>query len=77
MVNTFTSSWLVQPTNQLAANFYSPEDYETVAQLTPFANGILGLYLTVVAVTMVFRKFIGLELASLMQIGYLSILQNT
>ena len=47
-----------------------------VNKLTPFANTLLGWYLALVFLTLVFRKFIGLELATLVQLGYLSLLQN-
>ena len=40
------------------------------------ANIFLYLYLTVVFASLIFRKFIGLELACLIQFGYLSLLIN-
>ena len=47
---------------------YEPTD------LTVLASGVSGSALTVVAVTTVFRKFIGLEIATLYQAGYLTML---
>lgn len=76
LVPNITSSWVVAPTNQLAAMVYTQEDYDTVAKLTPLANALLGSYLSIVILTLVFRKFIGLELATFFQLGYLSLLQN-
>lgn len=76
LVPNITSSWVVAPTNQLAAMVYTQEDYDTVAKLTPLANALLGSYLSIVILSLVFRKFIGLELATFFQIGYLSLLQN-
>lgn len=76
LVPNITSTWVVAPTNQLAAMVYTEEDYETVAKLTPLADALLGSYLTIMILTLVFRKFIGLELATFFQLGYLSLLQN-
>lgn len=68
---------MVSPTNQLSAVVYSEEDYKLASRLTVLANVLLGIYLSIAASTLIFRKFIGLELATLFQIGYLSLLQNT
>ena len=45
--------------------------------LTPVATAILCVYLAVVLASLAFRKFIGLELATLVQLGYLSLLSNS
>ena len=45
-------------------------------KLTPLAIAILCAYLAVVLASLGFRKFIGLELATLVQFGYLSLLSN-
>ena len=37
---------------------------------------MVGSYLTVSGSTLLFRKFIGLEMAGMIQFGYLSLLQN-
>ena len=41
-----------------------------------YMNIIIYIYLTVFVVSVFLRKFIGLELACLIQIGYLSLLTN-
>lgn len=37
---------------------------------------VVGAMITLVVASLVFRKFIGLELSCLVQLGYLSLLQN-
>ena len=44
--------------------------------MTPLVNAILGFCLAVVFLSVFSRKFIGLELACLVQIGFLSLIQN-
>lgn len=76
LVPEIVHSWTVLTTNQLAAVIYSPEDYATNARVRSLADGLLYSALAVVFLTMAYRKFIGLELASLIQLGYLSVLMN-
>lgn len=71
-----TSTWTVDPTNQLKAVVYSNDEYERSGQIQTVANLINGLFLATMFITMVYRKFIGLELATLIQMGYLSLLHN-
>ena len=72
----YTFSWTVQTTNQLAVVAYSDEDYQQLEIIAKAANIIIYIYLTVFVVSLFLRKFIGLELAFLIQIGYLSLLTN-
>ena len=44
--------------------------------MSTWGNAIIGFYLAIVLLTCFFRKFIGLEMATLVQLGYLSLLQN-
>ena len=60
LIEDITHTWKVEPTNQLAAVVYSKEDYNTNAKIRNFANGILYFGLTIIIITMVYRKFIGL-----------------
>lgn len=55
---------------------YSEENYSTLDKLTTFSQGLMGSYLTLLILAVVVRKYIGLELAALFQLGYLSLLQN-
>ena len=71
-----SSTWNVQPTNNIPAVVYSDSDYQANKITTILANIIVGCYLTVLFITMAYRKFIGLELATLIQMGYLSLLMN-
>lgn len=76
LVANLSSPWVVNPSNHLAAEVYSAADYKAVDALTPFAKAVLGSYLGFSLLTVSFRKYLGLELATLMQVGYLSLLQN-
>jgi hypothetical protein len=76
MVPNITSLWKVQSTNQLAVLVYSYSDYQELNRIATLANLLVYAMLLIMALTLVFRKFIGLELASLIQFGYLSLLQN-
>jgi hypothetical protein len=77
MTSAQVSTWRVQSTNQLAVVAYTEGDYHKLQKMAMLANILLGAYLSLVCLTLIFRKFIGLELATLFQIGYLSLLQNT
>jgi hypothetical protein len=71
-----SNSWTVAPTNHLSAAFYPASTYEQVKKMQPYSSAVLGVYLSLSLVTLFFRKFIGLELATLIQIGYLSLVMN-
>jgi hypothetical protein len=71
-----TNRWTVEPTNQLKAIVYEEEEYALMADLSALAYVIVGGYLGIFFLAMLFRRFIGLELATLIQFGYLSLLQN-
>ena len=69
-------TWTVQPTNHLAAVVYEDENYQTGKKLKILCDVIVGSYLSCMFLAMVYRKFQGLELATLIQMGYLSLLHN-
>ena len=71
-----SSTWNVQPTNQLPAIVYSDSDYQANKITQILADIIVGCYLVVLFITMAYRKMIGLELATVIQMGYLSLLMN-
>jgi cysteine-rich repeat protein len=75
-LSNMTNTWKVQPTNQLAARLYSAGDYQDQDKVAIVANLVADAYLGVMLLTVAYRKFIGLELATLIQFGYLSLLQN-
>lgn len=60
LVPKLSSNWAVSATNQLAVIAYSQEDYQVTSKIAPFANAIEGSFLALVALSMVFKKFIGL-----------------
>lgn len=76
LIPNISTTWKVQPNNQLAAAYYTDEDYETTKKVKNLANTLLGLCLAIAVLAIVSRKFIGLELSALIQLGYLSLLQN-
>jgi hypothetical protein len=76
MLGDMGNTWNVQPTNQLAAEAYSEEDYHKQAEVAVAAGVIRSAFLAMIFLTIAYRKFIGLELATLIQLGYLSLLQN-
>ena len=76
LLPNISHTWLVDPHNQLAAIYYTPEEYEKAKKTKTMADILLGAYLAVTLLAIVSRKFIGLELATLIQLGYLSLLQN-
>jgi hypothetical protein len=71
-----SSSWVVQPSNNLKAVAYSDWTYSASAGLSILSNLLIGFYLSMLLLTIAYRKFIGLELATLVQLGYLSLLEN-
>jgi cysteine-rich repeat protein len=75
-LSNMTNIWNVRPTNQLAARLYSKKDYQDQERAAIVANLVLAAFLSVMLLTIAYRKFIGLELATLIQFGYLSLLQN-
>ena len=70
------STWTVRPSNQLAAVVYSHDHYDSGRRLQSLAIFIQAAYLLCLILFVLFRKFIGLELATLIQMGYLSLLLN-
>ena len=69
-------SWKVDPTNQLSAVVYSDSEYQQSYGLSILANIIVGCFLSTLFLTVAYRKWIGLELATIIQMGYLSLLMN-
>ena len=55
---------------------YSPEDYDELKRVAVLVNIIVFVYLSMFFLSIFFRKFIGLELAALIQLSYLSLLMN-
>ena len=55
---------------------YSEDDYNELEGIALLANVFIYAYLGICLFSMLFRKFIGLELASLFQLAYLSLIQN-
>jgi cysteine-rich repeat protein len=76
LMPTVANSWTVSPTNHLSAAFYPDSTYAQVRKIQPYSSAVLGVYLSLSMITFFFRKFIGLELATLIQIGYLSLVMN-
>jgi cysteine-rich repeat protein len=76
LLKTVSNSWVVQPTNHLSAAYYPASTYDSVKKIQPYSSTVLGLYLSLCLVTLFFRKYIGLELATLIQMGYLSLVMN-
>ena len=60
MTSAQVSAWRVQSTNQLAVVAYTEEDYQKLQKMAMLANALLGMYLSLVCLTLIFRKFIGL-----------------
>ena len=75
-IPSMSVSWKVNPNNQLSAVVYSDSEYSQGASLSILANIIIGCYLSIMFLTIAYRKWIGLELATLIQMGYLSLLMN-
>jgi hypothetical protein len=73
-MSSITNTWKVDPTNQLKAKVYSIEEYAQGAIASMIADVILATFLACMFLSMVYRRFIGLELATLIQFGYLSLL---
>ena len=71
-----TYTWRVGSTNQLAVVVYTDEEYQERDKIVTFINALVFMYLFVVLASIFLRKFIGLELACLFQMGYLSLLMN-
>lgn len=76
MLLNVTNTWVVDPDNQLAAIYYSDEEYATGKKLEPLATALQAIFLAIVFLSIASRKFIGLELAGLFQLGFLSLLHN-
>ena len=60
LIQNASHAWLVDPHNQLAAIYYTDEDYEKAEKMRTMADVLLGMYLAVTALALVSRKFIGL-----------------
>lgn len=55
-----SNNWVVNPTNHLSASYYPQSTYDKVKKLELYANACLAAFLTLSALTLFFRKFIGL-----------------
>ena len=55
-----SGKWVVSPTNHMSATYYPQSTYEKVRQLEPYTTACLAAFLTISALTVFFRKFIGL-----------------
>ena len=76
LVSNFSETWKVQPDNRLSASYYQQEDLDQIEELEPFVQVLVGVGMSVFFISMFLRKFIGLELAALLQLGYISLVQN-
>ena len=69
-------TWTVDPDNQLAAIYYTDEEYENTKRIKKLADSLQAISLGIAFLAIFSRKFIGLEHIALLQLGYLSLLQN-
>lgn len=72
-IPNITSSWYVSTDNFLSVAYYSDGDYAAMRQLETVAEGVMWGYLALLGLACLFRKFLGLELAALLQLGWLSL----
>ena len=60
----------------LSASYYKQEDLDQIKDMEIYVQIIVGTGMCIFIVATFFRKFIGLELAVLLQLGYISLVQN-
>lgn len=60
LLPNISNNWVVSPTNHISATYYPQSTYDKVKKLEPYATACLVAFLAVSALTVFFRKFVGL-----------------
>ena len=74
LLGNISGTWIAKSDNGLSLTYYTDEDYATIAILKQVTHVVNYGYLAVMVGASIYRKWIGLELAALIQLGYLSLI---